>query len=274
VTVLETTGSVGADRRHRDAITDVAVSGGAPVRASAESVSESAARLALVRITRRSAVLITVVIAMSSFVLSFASLCDLAGRSTWPARLAWLWPLIVDGTIVLATMAIVALSAYASQRANRRFFWAVLAASAAVSLGGNVVHALVPRTAPLGPWLAGAIACVPPLALLGTTHALQVLWRFSPTESASQSGRAQQSALSIASARAEKWAAVAAAIHERGLLSSQPTTKITEVLRLAYDHQPIMSNRGIGQRVELHHDTVGKIKDAATQVLGFPAPAA
>ena len=71
---------------------------------SRNDVSEQAA----VRVTRAAAMLITMVIAVASFVLSFSSLWNLAARSAWPTRLAWLWPVIVDGTIVLATMAIVA----------------------------------------------------------------------------------------------------------------------------------------------------------------------
>jgi succinate dehydrogenase hydrophobic anchor subunit len=133
-----------------------------------------------VRVTGAAAVLITVVIALASFILSFSSLWNLAARSAWPTRLAWLWPVIVDGTIVLATMAIVALASYRHQRGNRRFFWAVLCAAAVVSVSGNAVHALIPGAAPLVPWLSAAIACVPPIALLATTHSLAILWRLRP----------------------------------------------------------------------------------------------
>src|SRR5436305_14500107 len=82
---------------------------GPPTAASSRNnVSEQAA----VRVTRAAAVLITVVIAAASFVLSFSSLWNLAARSAWPTWLAWQWPVIVDGTIVLATMAIVALASH------------------------------------------------------------------------------------------------------------------------------------------------------------------
>lgn len=90
---------------------------------SRNDVSEQAA----VRVTRATAVLITVVIAVASFVLSFSSLWNLAARSAWPARLAWVWPVIVDGTIVLATMAIVALASYRHQRGKRDLQFSVAA---------------------------------------------------------------------------------------------------------------------------------------------------
>jgi len=227
------------------------------------------AEQAAVRVTRVVAVLITVVIAVASFVLSFSSLWSLAARSAWPARLAWLWPVIVDGTIVLATMAIVALAGYRSLRGNRRYFWAVLCAAAVVSVSGNAVHALIPDTAPLVPWLSAVIACVPPIALLATTHTLAILWRLRVDTTADPAIEVQESAVAVAVSRVEKSDAVAAAIHERGLLTNHPTSTISEVLRYLHDHKPPMSQRAIGLQLHLHHDTVGKIREAAAAVLGM-----
>jgi hypothetical protein len=221
-----------------------------------------------VRVTRAAAVLITVMIAVASFVLSFSSLWNLAARSAWPVRLAWLWPVIVDGTILLATMAIVALASHRYQRGNRRFFWAVLCAAAVVSVSGNAVHALIPGTAPLVSWLSAGIACVPPIALLATTHSLAILWRLRPDRPMDAAAQIQESALAVAVSRVQKWDAVAAAIHERGLLTNHPTATISEVLRHLHDHTPPMSQRAIGAQVDLHHDTVGKIREAAAEVLG------
>jgi hypothetical protein len=235
---------------------------------SAASLPSQVPEQPAVRVTRAAAVLITIVIAVASFVLSFSSLCNLAARSAWPSRLAWLWPVIVDGTIVLATMAIVTLAGYRDQRGNRRYFWAVLCAAVVVSVSGNAVHALIPGTAPLAPWLSAVIACVPPIALLATTHTLAILWRLRPDKPADPATQMQESALAVAVSRVQKWDAVAAAIHERGLLTSHPTAKISEVLRYLHDHNPPMSQRAIGTQVDLHHDTIGKIREAAAQVLG------
>ena len=58
--------------------------------------------------------------------------------SRWPS---WLWPLIIDGTIIAATLGIVALAPYRDQLRNRGFFWVVLGIAALVSVGGNVLHA-------------------------------------------------------------------------------------------------------------------------------------
>ncbi|MBI3223470.1 MAG: DUF2637 domain-containing protein [Mycolicibacterium cosmeticum] len=129
--------------------------------------------------TRTAAAVITVGIGIASFVLSFTALADLAVRAGISERLAWLWPLIVDGTILQATMAIVALAGVEGQQRNRRYFWIVLAISAAVSVVGNGWHAVLPGSAPLSPWLAAAIAVVAPVSLLAATHGLSLLIRVS-----------------------------------------------------------------------------------------------
>lgn len=246
--------------------------GGDPGAASVAGLAgdrmrQQAARLSLVRLTRTAAVAITILIGAASFVLSFSSLCDLAARTVWPGSLAWLWPVIVDGAIILATMALVAFSAYPEQRSARRYFWALLIIGAVVSVSGNAVHAMIPNPAlpeqPLGLWFAAAIACVPPIALVGATHALSILWRFTPYEKPDE----RANALELAAQRLDRWDAVSAAIHERGLMTTYPTATIVEVLRLLHDNQPPLPLRQIGEQVGIRHDAVARIRDAAKAVL-------
>lgn len=133
-----------------------------------------------VRVACIVAVLITAVVAAASFVLSFASLADLAQRSGYPAELAKLWPVIVDLTIVLATVAVIVLGpAGVGSRAHRRYFWAVLAISAIISIGGNALHGYLPPDTALWPWLAACIAAVAPLSLLATVHGAATMLRIS-----------------------------------------------------------------------------------------------
>ena len=128
-------------------------------------------------VTRAAAVVTTLLIGAGSFVLSWAALRDLAARAGWSPHLAWVWPLIVDGAILMGTMGVVALAPYPRQAGSRRFIWRVLAASAAFSIGCNALHAVIPRTAPINPWLAAMIAVVPPSMLLAATHILALLAR-------------------------------------------------------------------------------------------------
>jgi len=245
-----------------------------------EGEDQAAQQLKLVRAARGSTVAITSLILIASFVLSFASLSDLAANTAFPGKiwllhLAWIWPVIVDGLIILATVGIVALSPYPDQHTNRQYYWAVLVVAALVSVVGNGWHAWL-ITEHLPTWMrcgSVAVACVPPAALLAATHSLAIQWRFNPTLPPDETSQAQAGALAIAAARANKWDAVAAAIHEQGLLPSQPSAKIAQVLGYLYDQRPQMSLRQIGAQpdVELHHDTVGKIRDAARTVLAPPA---
>ena len=130
--------------------------------------------LPLVRASRAVAVAIAVGIAISSFILSFAALSDLARRSSsWGGWLPYLWPGIVDGAIVLATMGILTFSAYPDQRKAKQFFWAVLGVGTLVSVGGNAPHAILPAAAPLPTWLTFVVACVPPAGILAATHVAQ-----------------------------------------------------------------------------------------------------
>src|SRR5699024_4109247 len=78
-------------------------------------------------------------IAAGAFWLSFTALADLAARSGVGGSQAGAWPLIVDGIIVVATVAVVAL---AGQR-SAWYPWALLIGGAAVSVTANAIHAVV-----------------------------------------------------------------------------------------------------------------------------------
>ena len=126
----------------------------------------------------RSSVAGTSWLAVGGFVLSFAALRDLAVRVGMPADLGWIWPLLIDGMIVEATLAVVALS----QRGSRAvwYAWFLLAVGAVVSVGSNGVHAMLTGHG----WAGAAAASVPPVVLLATTH-LTVLLMAAPEASAS-----------------------------------------------------------------------------------------
>lgn len=115
----------------------------------------------------------TVFIATGAFWLSFTALADLARRSGVDAGQAWAWPLIVDGIIVVATVAVVAL---AGQR-SAWYPWLLLAAGALVSVTANAIHAVVAADADVPSVLAACVAAVPPLVLLAITHLTVILTR-------------------------------------------------------------------------------------------------
>jgi hypothetical protein len=115
----------------------------------------------------------TVFIAAGAFWLSFTSLADLAARSGIGSGQAWAWPLIVDGIIVVATVAVVAL---AGQR-SAWYPWALLVGGALVSVTANAIHAVVAADADVPRILAASVAAVPPVVLLAITHLTVILTR-------------------------------------------------------------------------------------------------
>jgi len=115
----------------------------------------------------------TVLIAAFAFWLSFTALSDLSRRSGVDGGQAWAWPLIVDGLIVVATVAVVALD---GQRAAW-YPWLLLMAGTLVSVTANALHATVAADADVPGALAACVAAVPPLVLLASTHLTVVLVR-------------------------------------------------------------------------------------------------
>lgn len=111
----------------------------------------------------------TILIALGAFWLSFTALRDLAERSGVPTGQAWVWPLIVDGLVVVATVAVVALDQH------RWYAWSLLATGASISLAGNALHATYTGELPVAVRIL--VAAVPPLSLLAVTHLTYLLAR-------------------------------------------------------------------------------------------------
>ncbi|MGY4101261.1 DUF2637 domain-containing protein, partial [Nocardia sp. R16R-3T] len=140
----------------------------------------TAGRSAGMRVARWSAVIIIAGVGAAAFRLSFATLRDLAILAHIPARDAWLFPVIVDGTIILATLGAVVLA----KSPERQWFSGVLIIGAAVSVVGNSLHAVAAgRELPW--WASALVAAVAPISLLVDTHGLVVLFRAAQRESAS-----------------------------------------------------------------------------------------
>lgn len=126
-----------------------------------------------------SAVVLTGVIAVASFVLSFAALWDLFTQIGQPRMLSWLFAIVLDVAILQATISVVWLADAPGEkgRSDRRFFWMVLIFSAAASIFGNALHAYKNHAPGFDPWLAAVIATIAPVALLFSSHGLTILAR-------------------------------------------------------------------------------------------------
>lgn len=96
-------------------------------------------------------------IAAAAFVQSFEALRDVAADvGAVAAHLAWLTPLLIDGTIVAASAV---LWSRALDRQTHLAALGVVAGAGAVSIGANMLHA-DPS------WIARGLAALPPVALL------------------------------------------------------------------------------------------------------------
>ncbi|OYO08845.1 excisionase [Enemella evansiae] len=124
----------------------------------------------------------TVLIGVGAFWLSFMALADLAARSGITPGQAWIWPLLVDGLIVVSTIAVVALDG----RSGAWYPWALLICGALVSVAANALHAIVAADASVPGVLAATVAAVPPLVLLASTHLTVVLTRSTPRAEAAE----------------------------------------------------------------------------------------
>jgi Protein of unknown function (DUF2637) len=109
------------------------------------------------------------VLAAAAFTLSYDALHQLALDSRVRPGLAWLWPVVIDGTIVVALLTVLA-----TKRAGRAagYPWALAGLFSLASVAFNVAHA------PDRP-VARLVFAMAPVALVLTTHLLmqQVSWR-------------------------------------------------------------------------------------------------
>lgn len=236
-----------------------------------------------IMLTRMMAVAITTGVGAASFALSFTALRDLATRGHVPAGQAWLWPLMVDGAILLATLGVVVMAGDPQCHNDRRFFWLVLGGGAMVSITCNALHAILPADQPLNVWLRGFLAAVAPSALLVTTHGLTLLTRLhrrgaaaagTVFEPAPKSEFASADATGDDTATAadadhhpdmpvdSRWHNIAQRVLEHVSLKSTGVADVAQVLWLSYEHA--MTNREIGRRLGISHHTVGKIIGAAS----------
>jgi len=114
-------------------------------------------------------------IGAAAFLLSYDALHSLAVASGVRPGLARIWPGVLDGFIVIATLTVVA-----AKRARQPTWypWALVALFSAASVAFNILHAL-DRYLTAARWVAPLVFAMPPVALVLATHLLlqQGAWR-------------------------------------------------------------------------------------------------
>jgi hypothetical protein len=206
------------------------------------------------------AVVGTVFIALGAFWLSFTSLAALARSCGIPAGRAWVWPLIVDGVIVVATVSVVAMTGSGRERQATRYPWLLLLAGACVSVLANASHAVVAADTRVPSILAALVAAVPPVVLVAITHLTVELTRHPHPSAPATVGEARPAATRPAQSTGPT------RVGENG--------SVGEALRLRA--RTSLTNREIAVRLGVHPSTVGRWLKSRPETHGaaaLPAPA-
>jgi hypothetical protein len=118
-------------------------------------------------------------IGAAAFLLSYDALHSLALASGVRPGLARIWPGVLDGFIVVATLTVVA-----AKRARQATWypWALVVLFSAASVCFNILHAL-DRFLAAARWVGPLVFAMPPVALVLATHLLlqQGAWQRTPT---------------------------------------------------------------------------------------------
>lgn len=107
-------------------------------------------------------------LAIGAFTLSFDALRSLAGLAGIRDELTFLWPLVVDGFIVVATVSAVVMRDRGWRAAW--YPWATLICFGTISVIGNALHAHAHASSTLGIGIAAMVSAVPAIALLLASH--------------------------------------------------------------------------------------------------------
>ena len=126
-------------------------------------------------------------IGAAAFLLSYDALHSLAVASGVRPGLARIWPGVLDGFIVVATLTVVA-----AKRARQPTWypWALVALFSAASVAFNILHAL-DRYLTAARWVGPLVFAMPPVALVLATHLLlqQGAWRRQHDQATTRSAR-------------------------------------------------------------------------------------
>lgn len=139
------------------------------------------------RLLHMTARILAAVVAVGAAVLSFDALTQLAVASGISSQLAWLWAIVVDGFILIATISVFALR----KRGRKALAWPffILGLFVVISIIGNGLHPILRAdelqlsgTPALGEngstlpfWAAAVVTAVPPIALFLAIHLLTVM---------------------------------------------------------------------------------------------------
>jgi len=183
-------------------------------------------------------VVLTAVIAMVAFRLSFDALRDLAAQVGMSKQLAWLFPVIIDGAIGQATVALLVLARKertTPEPVVRTDAHPVHSPESVRTVSVREVHTETRAVTTETP-AATAIETVEPAAITASVHTV----------------------------RTDRWASVAEMVCSADPAGRRDPDKVAEILRLRHDDG--LSHARIAERVEMSASTVTRTLNAAAEV--------
>lgn len=125
------------------------------------------------RDTLRVVVIVTAILALVSFAVSFAGLVAVAEWAAIPYWLAWALPVFVDGAIVVYTIAMLV---FRSRGHSTVFAWAALLTFTAVSVAANAAHAYAEGSpGDWQTWVGAGLAGLAPAGVAVAIHTIAML---------------------------------------------------------------------------------------------------
>jgi hypothetical protein len=115
------------------------------------------------------AVSITVILAAVSFLMSYSGLVAVAEWAAVPPSLSWAVPVVIDGAILVYTLAALI---FRARGEGARLAWASLSLFTGLSVVGNAAHAWDAGAGDERAYLGSVIAGLAPVAVLLTTHTI------------------------------------------------------------------------------------------------------
>lgn len=119
------------------------------------------------RLVSTIAALLVALLAAGAFTLSYAALWDMAAAHGVPARLAWIWPILIDFGLIVFSLDVIRVSLYGE---NPWKSWSMVALYTVATVAFNVLHAPDNLTARI-------IAVVAPVTLFLTFETLMGMVR-------------------------------------------------------------------------------------------------
>ncbi len=188
-------------------------------------------------------------IAIGSFILSYNALYQVALSNGINARLAWLWPLLVDVPMIVFSLC--AIVAYSRSESTWQL-WSLTSGYIVLTMGGNIIHAWPELLTPLTTRVI--VTCIPPLSLLLSFEVLMMQYR----NSVKRSNEVQE----VTQIYTQEMQSLTEEVQQLTHKVSDPVTARREMLQEIIGSGHKMTNKALAGELGISTSTLRKDKEA------------